>query len=502
MSYIEDTARDALKAAHLDLTKARRTLVLAAGLLALIHLLNVYPYLRLSSAIAGAERSMEANSALVAQLDPEIERLRTAGERASARLDTLLKGVTDEMIRDFAELRGLVERAMQGQLPEAVPPSIASFAPPSAQQMQAPQMQQQVQLPQMQQQMQQMPLGGQMEGRGTNLNMLANMSEPSTIAPELRSILEGVAAGEPDAYERLTAYARRTIVEAAYSRAQDAWSAHIRPAYLAALDAAEKGARRAAENAPASVSETASALRSVADELMAKRATVEAIRISHDNTVDSALGTDWWRTVEGKGAFADAVAESIAGQMREIANTAAAPSAAIQKTLELQQRLRDSLIAQQHLLEQQFTEQRKQLATLSGATGAVPIDLASFIGLFPLVLGLVLGLMMLRCGEARRQAALAAADLFQAAPEDRDTRVWLARRVLGADDTLRPLMVTIALLLGATLWIVLAAMQVTASPTSPPLPPWTSGVLGVLFVLAATFWDGAAIRRLGSELHR
>lgn len=493
MSYIEDTARDALKAAHLDLTKARRTLVLAAGLLALIHLLNVYPYLRLSSAIAGAERSMEANSALVAQLDPEIERLRTAGERASARLDTLLKGVTDEMIRDFAELRGLVERALQGQLPEAVPPSIGSFAPPSVQQMQ---------VPQMQQQMQQMPLGGQMEGRGTNLNMLANMSEPSTIAPELRRILEGVAAGGSDAYERLTAYARRTIVEAAYSRAQDAWSAHIRPAYLAALDAAEKGARRAAENAPASVSETANALRSVADELMAKRATVEAIRISHDNTVDSALGTDWWRTVEGKGAFADAVAESIAGQMREIANTAAAPSAAIQKTLALQQRLRDSLIAQQHLLEQQFTEQRKQLATLSGATGAVPIDLASFIGLFPLVLGLVLGLMMLRCGEARRQAALAAADLFQAAPEDRDTRVWLARRVLGADDTLRPLMVTILLSLGATLWIVLAAMQVTASPTAPPLPPWTSGVLGVLLVLAAALWDGAAIRRLGNELHR
>jgi hypothetical protein len=92
--------------------------------------------------------------------------------------------------------------------------------------------------------------------------------------------------------------------------------------------------------------------------------------------------------------------------------------------------------------------------------------------------------------------------LFQAAPEDRDTRVWLARRVLGADDAVRPLMVTIMVSIGATLWIVLAAMQVTASPTAPPLPPWTSGVLGVLLVLAATFWDGAAIRRLGNELHR
>jgi hypothetical protein len=122
--------------------------------------------------------------------------------------------------------------------------------------------------------------------------------------------------------------------------------------------------------------------------------------------------------------------------------------------------------------------------------------------LFPLVLGLVLGLMMLRCGEARRQAALAAADLFQAAPEDRDTRVWLARRVLGADDTVRPLAVAIALAFGATLWIVLAAMQVTASPTAPPLSPWTSGILGTLLVVAAALWNAAAIRRLGNELHR
>jgi len=63
-------------------------------------------------------------------------------------------------------------------------------------------------------------------------------------------------------------------------------------------------------------------------------------------------------------------------------------------------------------------------------------------------------------------------------------------------------MVTIVLSLGATLWIVLAAMQVSASPTTPPLPPWTSGTLGVLLLAAATLWDAAAIRRLGSELHR
>ena len=68
---------------------------------------------------------------------------------------------------------------------------------------------------------------------------------------------------------------------------------------------------------------------------------------------------------------------------------------------------------------------------MSGTAGVVPVDLASFIGLFPLVLGLVLGFMLWRAGEARHQGALAAADLARAAPEAADTRAWLARRLLG-----------------------------------------------------------------------
>ena len=57
----------------------------------------------------------------------------------------------------------------------------------------------------------------------------------------------------------------------------------------------------------------------------------------------------------------------------------------------------------------------------------IPVDLASFIGLFPLVIGLVMGFMMLRVGQARREGAQATADLADAAPEDAETRDWLAR---------------------------------------------------------------------------
>jgi hypothetical protein len=45
---------------------------------------------------------------------------------------------------------------------------------------------------------------------------------------------------------------------------------------------------------------------------------------------------------------------------------------------------------------------------VSGADGVVPLDLASFIGLFPLVVGLVLGFMLVRVGEARLQGVCGA----------------------------------------------------------------------------------------------
>jgi hypothetical protein len=324
---------------------------------------------------------------------------------------------------------------------------------------------------------------------------------PLLASPELQKILAALAAGEP-AWEQLIAYARRDIVEAAYARAEREWSRHIRPAYLRALAASTESARRVAEQAPEAAAPTAAALRAAADAMSEQRAVLEAIVLRHDHVVDEALGTDWWRTVEGKGAFADAVAQSVADQMDAIMQSAQAPSETIRTTLLLQQDLRDALLRRQEELEQQFAEQRTQLASLSGTAGVVPVDLASFIGLFPLVLGLVLGFMLWRAGQARQQGALAAADLARAAPDDPDTRAWLARRVLGGGDATTPLLVTAALAAGALLWIALAAWQVAHSPGNPPLAPWTSGTLAALVVLVAAGWDVAAIRRLAAQLGR
>jgi hypothetical protein len=233
-------------------------------------------------------------------------------------------------------------------------------------------------------------------------------SGPVADSPELQKILVALAAGEP-AWEQLIAYARRDIVEAAYARAEREWSRRIRPAYLRALAASTESARRVAGEAPESAAQTAAALYAAADVMTEQRAVLESIEISHDHVVEEALGTDWWGTVEGKGAYADAVAQSVAEQMDAIIESAQAPSAAISTALALQEELRDAPLRRQDELAEQFAEQQAQLVSLSGTAGVVPVDLASFIGLFPLVLGLVLGFMLWRAGEARHQGSLAAA---------------------------------------------------------------------------------------------
>jgi hypothetical protein len=521
MSYIEQVARDALQAAHGDLVRARRSLLPVAGVLALIHLLTVYPYLEASREIAGVEASMAANADLLARLKPEMDQLQQASESAGTRLNQLLDGVTAEMVGRFADLRILVARATADEPadlapPDVVPPDSSAFAP-----MQQMPMQAQVPIPQQMQMPQanlppspiQAPLPdfppmqqmGVPPMQATTPNAPGypgpypplGSAGPYVDSPELQDILDELAAGEP-AWERLIDYARRDIVEAAYARAEQEWRQRIRPDYLTALQASMESARRVAEQAPPSAAQTATDLRAAADQMSEQRAVLEAIEIRHDSVVDEALGTDWWRTVEGKGAYADAVAQSVAEQMHAIMQTAQAPSEAIREALALQEQLRDALVRQQDELAKQFDEQRKQLASLSGTTGVVPVDLASFIGLFPLVVGLVLGLMLWRVGQARHQGALAAADLSRAAPDDRDTRLWLSRRMLGGGASGASL-VTIALAIGALLWIALAAWQIAISPGDPPLPPWTSGALAALAVLFAAGWDLAAIRGLVSQ---
>ncbi|MCB9928547.1 MAG: hypothetical protein H6844_03900 [Alphaproteobacteria bacterium] len=321
--------------------------------------------------------------------------------------------------------------------------------------------------------------------------------DPSfAVSPALHEILTAVAENRRDAYPLMAAYGRDAIVKPAYERAERVWAREIRPAYGKTLSAVVQSARNAAASAPAEAAATAADLRAAADALEQRKAAIDTVTISHDTHVDASLDSDWWFTVQGKAAYAGAVIASIRDQLDAVLGVASGATADIQRTLTLQARLQDEIKTAQDRLKEQFTAQRSQLASLSGFGGALPVDLASFIGLFPLVLGLVLGLLLLRAAEERRQAALAAADLAGSPDAEPATRQWLIRQALGASGWLPPAALTLALALAGAAWVWFAGTQVQGLQPAPVLRPETSALLGSAAITAAALWDIVAVWRL------
>lgn len=496
MNAIEDIVCDALKTARSEVLGARRMLFLSVGVLAIIHLLTVSPYLATSQKLGELTISMKANTELVAQLDPEIEKLRQAEDSARRKLDRLLEDVTKSMIKQFDDLRNTIDIVKRADRSEPMRPSAAdSLQTPSLQRPQVPPTHQ-------------MPIQGaeqwlqerQLQGRERPSAGRSIVDQPKNIDNELDTILNALADNEPDAYDQLTDYVRLKIVAVAYKGAHQMWSENIRKDYLNALNAAEKGALQAAATPLATV-EIAEAFQKAADQMREQRLVIEEIEIRHDDTVAAPIDRDFWRTRQGKVDYAKAIRQSIKDKLHAVVETTDALSGIIHQALDLQQKFRDQLIEQQRGIEQQFEIQRKQLTTLSGAAGVFPVDLASFIGLFPLVIGLVTGLLLLRVGEARRQAEFATSEIGELGNESIEVHRWLTRRVLGGHTVTGPTLVTLGLAFAAVFWIVLTAMQVSGSlQQPPPLSAQTSGFLASLFVLAAAIWDAVAIRRIAKGL--
>ncbi|WP_299619853.1 hypothetical protein [Pelagibius sp.] len=520
MSFIEGVAREALVGAHRDLGKARRGYLLVAGVLALVHLLTVHPYISISTEAGRLEASIATKSKALAGLEPELERLQTAQRQTWERLDQALRRATDDMIADFADLGRNVAAARDGRVsPDGV---VRSAAPrPNVGQTLAPPLQEGTQVLPPQGQapdpFQQMPLSDQFEQmaipeqfampqqqmqqqmQAQGLPPPLNEDDVGTtyIDPDLAEILLALQNPSRDSHERISTYARRTIVEPAYDRAQQNWDRTIRPAYIEALGSAAVAARQAAASLP----DSSEALMAAATALKQEEAAVSAIVISPDQGIDESFESDWWATVGGKLAFASAVVSAVGAQLQG-SSLLGQPFAAVEEALAQQEAVRSALLEQRDALEAQFADQRKQLAALAGTSAFVPVDLRSFIGLFPLVLGLALGLTLLRIGQARREAALALRDLTLAAPEGgRETRIWLTRRALdGQAEGLAPSLTSAAMAAVALAWIVWSAVSLQDSPLDPPLPAVWSATIGIAMVVGACAWDVAAIRRLVATL--
>jgi hypothetical protein len=108
MSYVEGAAREALRSAQTDIAKARQHFWLVAGILGLIHLVTVHPYLSASRQIDGLELQVATSEALLAKLNPQIDRLEAAGQTVGSALRAHLSDATREMIDGLARLSMLV----------------------------------------------------------------------------------------------------------------------------------------------------------------------------------------------------------------------------------------------------------------------------------------------------------------------------------------------------------------------------------------------------------
>lgn len=510
MSFVEGIARDALVGAHRDLGKGRRLFLLIAGLMALVHLLTVHPYLRISTQTAGLEASIAQKTSVLNGLAPELEQLARLQKSSHEALKSTLERATTTMIADFKKLGEDIKAFREGSaLPETVSPAGLSgqveqgveapqqrYEEPAAPQSAASSDQfQQMTAPEDFDMPQQMALSGQL--RRPSASPSSGPPPQVYINPVLGSILAAIESREPDAPAQLTAYAKQMIVDPAYERAQRNWDRNIRPPYLAALDSAAAAARKAAAALP----ENSEALESAAAAMEVERAAVSTLVISPDQRLDETFESDWWGTTGGKTVFADAIVSTISEQLTgdELLGQ---PFAAVGDALNRQQAVRTSLLEKRDALEQQFTEQRKQLAALAGASAVVPIDLRSFIGLFPLVLGLVLGFAMLRVGQARREAAQALEDLASiASSAERESHLWLGRRVLGGrSDATAPSLET-GLFTGlVVIWIVWSAVSILSSPLEPPIGPAVSALLGSALIIVAAAWDIGASRKLAAAV--
>ena len=234
--------------------------------------------------------------------------------------------------------------------------------------------------------------------------------------------------------------------------------------------------------------ESSAELSDAIDAVNAADQAIQAVEISPSNTIDQALGSDWWSTISGKGAYANAVSDSISNQMR-VDTLFGKPIDDIQRSLQSQEKLRDTILSAQKDLEAQFADQRAQLTSLTGISGVVPIDIRTFIGLFPMILGLVIGVMVLRLAEARRDAVSSAHELIRIDAEDKDALRWLIKRTI-AGSVLGNATTEMAIIgVVSVVWIVFVAWQIQSSELKVLLSAIASATIGTVFLFVSIIRD-------------
>jgi hypothetical protein len=477
MNAVQTMAVETLKAARETIVRARRRLFTAIGVLALMHLLIIAPYLDAVGQMQDLKPKITVTTTLIQEIDPRIKELRETEEASSEKVAELLEAATKDMIGDFAVLKRMIRKALTAG-PDVVREPFADTGNSAR----------------------------QPEGRNQLFGSADERPGPA-FDTKLDGILQALAGREPDTGDQLKNWAHKNIVAPTYAGVQKRWEEQIRPNYLKALDEAETGARGIAEKLAAIESdkidtETAAAMTAAADELGIQRTLIAGLDIAPSRTEAVPVAPDFWETVEGKHDYAQEISEAVSQRLRALTEAAQGMPDPLHKTLELQEKLRSDLLTRQNDLKDQFKQQQKRLTSLTGTSDLLPLDLAGFVALFPLIVGLVLGLILLSWAGARREAAEASAGLDPQEVDEGRLSAWLIRRALGEGGGRGAAEAAALLAIGAIVWVIFSARQVGGVVEELPMPTVFMAGIGVLTITVACVWDLMAIRRLTLELHR
>ena len=491
MQAVIERSLEALSAARVEFAQARRRIALSMGLLFLVHLLTVYPYLKLQRSSQILEAKLEKREELAEKLDTSVAALDVSGNTIKNRLQSSLKDGTQRMIDEFTLFRHFFKKAQNGELGSGNTPTFETEVPHMQEAEFEGQLPQQMQSQTMPAQMQTQTMPQQMQQPEHSNSQTSELSfqRPWWVGPIFIQIALDIDEGKPDARARLIDYARNTIVEPAYAVISRNWENILKPTYLKSIQDVESDLQELLQIE----SENSGSFREALTNIVSTKESLKSYAISSENQLDNALKNDWWNTVEGKNDYAEALNNQVSEQLEALLTKVQEPINSLKEVIEDQKLAREVLNQELEKLNIQFETQIEQLGNLTGAGGFMPVDLIVFIGLFPLIIGCVPGFFLFRAAWAMRDSAALAEDLIDVPGDHIAEARWHAVRLLTDGSTKNMTILIIVVLMS---WIFVSGVHLLVSPIQPLVKPYLTIVIAIVVVVVPTSIVLNSIKRL------
>ena len=265
----------------------------------------------------------------------------------------------------------------------------------------------------------------------------------------------------------------RAILEPRFAEVERRWQNNALPTLEAAVETANGVLPRLRERFPEGASEWEALTQSLA----------ELRRVGRELEIDAPTRPYWWASEETSETFGLIVAPATAELLRS--------PLALDQLATAATEVRDRMAGVQGVWRARLERTERGERDLGSALSALGIDLTGFAPLFPLSLGLLLAVVLLRRGLRLRQLAVATRHAVDHGAPDA-LRGWCLAELSGSTRTPAPpsqaerraqLRCLGALALG-WLWLAAAGYQLHGAPTGGS-PDWLPTLLGGGAVLVA-----------------